>query len=464
MKSIQRWLLVSLMLSLLGVCLVAAYGIFVTARNEANELFDYELRTVARSLPAHLNGVNPIDTLEQGFEGISDDQIVIRTWPRGAGTAYSSVPGITLPRMNPGLHSVEYNGREWRVWDTQQYDRYVQVAQPTDVREGLAMTLAARTVWPLLALLPVVLILVFWLVGRGLRPLRQLATALGERSADTLTPLVFEPGPPAEVAPLLNALNQLLGRLDSAQKAQRTFVADAAHELRSPLTALKLQLQLSSRNGTLTGSGDIIAKLEQRLNRTIHLVSQLLTLAREDAGTALAAGSCFDLRKAAAQVVADLSILAEANKVDLGVEDVSLEPGEVVLVAGEVASFSVLIANLVDNAIRYTPAGGRIDVRVGRVGRVGRIDSGAETALLEVRDTGPGIPEHEIERVKDRFYRGENAGEGAGSGSGLGLAIASQIARRHGAQLKILNRASSEGSSGLSVTLLGLLTVKSPSA
>jgi two-component system OmpR family sensor kinase len=245
---------------------------------------------------------------------------------------------------------------------------------------------------------------------------------------------------PVEIRPLVDALNDLLRRLSDAAHAQRIFVADAAHELRTPLTALKLQLQAARRDGTLQGEGQTLERLEGRLNRIIHLAHQLLTMAREDANRA-ASVAPMSLRRLAETSVSDLSLLAEAKRIDLGLEAPEGNASDDYAVFGDQQALGILLNNLIDNAIRHTPEGGKVDVVLMRDSRgVG----------LEVVDTGAGIPPDELARVFDRFYRGAGA---QGSGSGLGLAIASSIAVRHRATLDVRNLSEA---GGLSVRLSGL--------
>jgi two-component system OmpR family sensor kinase len=262
---------------------------------------------------------------------------------------------------------------------------------------------------------------------------------LSTRSLDALEPVRFAGAVPVEILPLVDALNDLLSRLHAASSAQRTFVADAAHELRSPLTALKLQLQAAQRNGSLKGDGDTVQSIEARLNRIIRLVQQLLTLARQDAESAGTTLIPVSLRRLAEQAVSDFSLLAEEKSIDLGLEVAPpATENDAFDVYGEPNALSVLLNNLLDNAIKHTPCSGRVDVVLGRDGA---------GVSFEVRDTGPGIAEAELARVCDRFYRGTDA---KGEGSGLGLAIAQRVANRHHAQVMLRNNA--EGS-GLTVTV-----------
>ena len=443
MTSIRRWLLGWLIAGLAVSALTAGYGIFHTARDEASELFDYELRTVAESLPANISATDTLLQRKPDFEGLSEDRLFIEVWDQDGGSVYKSLEGIDLPRFPPGLRTIERDEYHWRVYGVKQNKRFIQIAQPVSVREELAMRLALRTLAPLALLIPVIIAIVLVVVGRGLAPLADISRALKTRSFDSLEPLRLGAGTPIEIKPLVDALNDLLHRLDVASQTQRTFVADAAHELRSPLAALKLQLQSAERDGSLVGNKQTFERIEGRLNRLIHLVHQLLTLAREEAQT----GARFEsvsLRRLCERVVADILLLAEAKQIDLGLEcSPSANPGDSLKVSVEPAGIEILLTNLLDNAIRYTPKGGKVDVFIKREG---------ELVSVGVSDSGPGLPDEECERVFDRFYRSAGTKE---QGSGLGLAIALKIAQRHHATLLMRNNVDRPG---LNVTLSGLRT------
>ncbi|WP_233830301.1 ATP-binding protein [Paraburkholderia sp. ZP32-5] len=441
MTSIRRWLLGWLIFGTAAASVVAAYAIFHTARREASELFDYELRTVALSLPSNLRGAADGAQPEPDFGDLADDRIVIEIWDRSGASIYHSAQAPVFARLPPGFNTVELGDAHWRAFGAEQGERYVQVAQPVSVREDLALQLALHTLWPLAVLLPVTIGLVLLVVARGLAPIGGLSRALATRSIDSLEPLRFDGNVPVEIRPLVEALNDLLQRLNTASQAQRTFIADAAHELRSPLAALKLQLQAASRDGSLKGEGHTLERVEHRVNRIIHLVQQLLTLAREDAQPATSMEPV-SLRRIGEQAVSDFSLLAEMREIDLGLEcEGERMPNDTYTVLAESHGMSVLLGNLINNAIRHTPAGGRVDVVLRRDGeRVG----------FEVVDSGTGIAPAELERVFDRFYRGEGA---KGEGSGLGLAIVARIAGRHQLALSLRNNI---GRAGLSVAASGL--------
>lgn len=428
MTSMRRRLLVSLICGFAAVSASAAYLIFRTARIEAAELFDYELHAVAKSLPRGAAAAELTTGHAPDFEGIANDGIAIQVWDTEGRTIYQSLPDVTLPQLGDGFHSADVAGTRWYAYGLVDGDRVVQVAQPAAIREELALKLAARVLWPLALLFPCAILLVWFVVTRGLRPLTTLSELIGTRSPDLLDPLRLD-RVDSEFMPLVTRMNDLLQRLDAALRSQRLFVADAAHELRSPLTALKLQFELACRDGMLQGNPELLSRIDGRLNRTIHLVRQLLALAHEDTRVTAGAGA-FDLVEVARQVVGDASILAEQKGIDLGL--LSSGGGQVPAV-GDPAAITVLLANLVDNAIRYTPEGGRVDVSVGWQD---------DYAWADVSDDGPGIPSQELTRVFDRFYRPAGS---PGHGSGLGLAIARRVAERHHAELRLANRVPGPG-------------------
>ncbi|MCB1780450.1 MAG: hypothetical protein KDJ34_10240, partial [Candidatus Competibacteraceae bacterium] len=238
---------------------------------------------------------------------------------------------------------------------------------------------------------------------------------------------------PAELTPLASALNGLLARLTQTLDAQRQFIADAAHELRTPLTAVRLQAEMAQRITTDEERAEALDTLRAGLTRASHLVEQLLAMARLDATSTTGRLESLDLLALAKQGVADYAAIADDRDLDLG-----LLPSDAVMVAGEPGELHTLLGNLIDNALRYTPTGGRVDVQVRRVGR---------EAVLSVTDTGPGIPVKERERVFDRFYRGPHT---AAPGSGLGLAIVKRIASRHQARIDLRE---GESGAGLQATV-----------
>jgi two-component system OmpR family sensor kinase len=419
MNSIRRHLLVLLLATLSAGVAVASAAVYLLAREEANNLFDYHLEQVARSLPGRaFAGMDP----SQGGEDDADDNVVIQIWDRGGVQLYFSRPSSRLPeRAELGFSTVNTPHGAFRVYSSMIGSNVVQVAQPMSLRRQLATDIAVRTVVPLLLLLPVLAFAILMIVGRGLAPLFRIAAEVDARSAEALGP-VEEARAPDEVKPLVVALNSLLGRLGRSLAAQRAFVADAAHELRTPLTAVKLQTQLLARAQGEEERAAALQKLEAGVERSARLVEQMLTLARQEPGVERASAP-LDLADLARAVITERTPLALERGIDLG-----LARAEAAALTGDADALHALLGNLVDNAIRYTPAGGKVDVEVTAAG--GR-------PVLAVADTGPGIPAAERERVFDRFYR---APGNRTPGTGLGLAIVKSIAESHGARVELTDR------------------------
>jgi two-component system, OmpR family, sensor kinase len=415
MRTIRRQLLLWLLGGVLACTLAAGFAMYLKVREETSELFDYQLREIAASLPPDFSAAQP----EPG-EHDPEQDVVVQVWDGSGARVYASHPAIALPRLaQDGFSTVRRGETEWRVFGQTRQGRFVQVAQDLSARNELVFGVAARSLAPFLALIPVLALLIGLVVGRSLAPLQRVARAVGHRSAEALQPLSTE-GIPPEILPMLTALNDLLDRLGHALEAQRAFVADAAHELRTPLTALKLQLQLAERAEPGPAQAAAFARLHQRLDRAAHLVEQLLALARQEPPLDEGAREAVDLAQLAREVVADYDDLAESRGVDLGVEVESDAS-----VRGQRDGLRTMLGNLVDNALRYTPGGGRADVIVA---------TEAQHAVLRVVDTGPGIPPDGRERVFDRFHRGEDP---AAPGTGLGLAIVKRVVERHRAAVRL---------------------------
>jgi len=416
MRSIRARLLVALILLVAFVSVIAATVTYRRVLNETSILFDYQLRQMALSLRSQVSLAPRIEVPpDQG-----DTDFVIQIWDVFGARVYLSRPG--LPMINQivlGYENLVLQGEAWRAYGLQTADGVIQIAQPVRVRESLARAAALRVVIPLLLLLPVMIVFVAWIVRRGLLPLRQVTAEVQRRDVRSLRALADD-DLPREIEPLVGELNRLLGRLREAFTVQRAFIADAAHELRSPLTALRLQLQLLDRAPDEAARGAARASLGAAVERAIHLVEQLLALARSDPQETAGDFRPIDLAAVAAQGITDTHALAVTRSIDLG-----LEADPHILVDGEPESLRTLVRNLVDNAVRYTPPHGSVQVRC-------RTTAGG--ACLEVVDTGLGIAPADRERVFDRFYRRALSQE---SGTGLGLAIVKAVAERHGAQVTL---------------------------
>ncbi len=415
MTSIRRTLLYALVAAVATVTLATALVVYRQARREIDQVFDYHLRQIALSLR------DRVPAPEASGDGGGFD-FAIQVWSADGVRLYASRLDTGLPEIAElGFATVPTRGGDWRVYSIELAGLVVQVAQPLRIRDRAAVAAAVHTLAPVLFVLPLLALLVWRIVGRALAPLERLAGAVGARSPAALEPIP-EAGAPEEALPLVRSLNGLLSRLGAALATQRAFVADAAHELRTPLAALGLQVQLVERADGQEERRAALADLSAGIARATRVVQQLLTLARQEPEAAVAGGGePVRLGELVGQSVADHALLADARGIDLGAPEA---PGEAVA-TGDAASLRALLDALVDNAVRYTPRGGRVDVSSG-------LDAGRP--VLEVADTGPGIPPAERERVFDRFYRLPATAE---PGSGLGLAVVKAIARRHGAAVTL---------------------------
>jgi two-component system OmpR family sensor kinase len=297
---------------------------------------------------------------------------------------------------------------------------------------------------PFLAVFPLSAAIVWFGVRQALRPAGKVAAEVGRRRHDDLQPLPIEPLP-RELRPFAESINGLLDRLATALAVQRRFVGDAAHELRTPLAALQLQLGNLEHAVGEAERRESFEALRGGLARATRLVEQLLALARLDPDAALER-TPVDVERVVREVLADLAPLAEAKGIDLGI----VESTPVRLTA-HAESIRLIVRNLVDNAIRYTPAGGRVDVRLQRTPGIlgdGAAPGGGDALTLEIADTGPGIGPSDRERVFDRFYRGDAATDA--TGSGLGLSIVRQAVEQANGTITL---AEGEGGRGLRVTV-----------
>jgi two-component system sensor histidine kinase TctE len=346
------------------------------------------------------------------------------------------------PTAEPEFHSEENGGTTWRIVRERQQtvigEVVVVLADGSDSRQQWARSILYKVLLPNLVLIALAAFAVGWAVERALKPLLELKEAVERRSPRDLSAL-DETVSPEEVRPLVRSLNRLFGLVNAQAESQRRFVADAAHQLRTPLAGLQAQVEAwaqaaNSPAATLQLQADQVNKLQGATRRTSQLANQLLALSRADARTMQSQprqrielkGLCEDLLEAHLDA-------ASAKYIDLGLD------AEPVQVLGHDWLLRELLSNIVDNAVKYTPAGGTVTIRCGSFG---------PRALLEVEDDGPGVPAEERSRVLERFYRVQGTG---GEGNGLGLAIAQEIARVHHTQLELLAGA---GGRGLKVSLL----------
>jgi two-component system OmpR family sensor kinase len=433
MSSLKARLLLWL---LAGVAFVGVGGGWMVYRNaltEADAFFDYHLRETAlilRDQPVEYLLAPQLPSADASYD------FVVQVWSLDGVRVYLSRPHAVLPEVTTlGFATVATSEGRWRVFGVQALTRVIQVAQPMKIREQRAAELALQTLKPFALLVPVLVLFIWFAVGHALEPLKGLTALLQARRVDAFEALP-ETRLPEEVQPLVLALNKLLMRLKGALERERAFMADAAHELRTPLTALHLQMGMLARASDEAERAAAMSTLSAGVQRAIRLVEQMLALARQEP-RAPVAHMPVRLDDVAREIVAELVPLADAGGIDLGVA-----AAQAVSVQADPEGLRTLLRNLVDNAVRYTPRGGRVDVSV-----VGAPAGGGGGAQLMVTDDGPGISAADRARVFDRFYRRAGAAQ---TGSGLGLAIVKAIADAHNATVTL---AEANGGRGLAVTV-----------
>ncbi len=420
MTSIRKRLLLWLLVTL-GVGLLAGGGaVYLAAGNTANEIADLHMRQIAGALPSR--AFSPINVLSR--EDALEEHIVVQIWDRAGTSLYlSDRASLMPPRGESGFATVRFAGSDWRVYNETVGENAVQVAQPMSARTQMAAQMALRSVWPLMVMTPLLALTILLTVRRGLEPLDRIAHQVEQRSAESLMPIATD-NTPNEVKALVGALNRLLERLGHAFETQRAFVADAAHELRTPVAALKLQTQLAERAGNETELRAALQTLHTGIDRAGHLIQQLLDLARQEEAARSSERVDCRLDDLARQSVGERASLAIERGIDLG-----MARADPALITGDMSGLKALVGNLIDNALNYTPRGGRVDVEVQN-------ENGAVS--MTVADSGPGIPIEHRARVFDRFYRVPGTRT---SGSGLGLAIVHSAAFAHGAVIELSDRA-----------------------
>lgn len=418
MNSLRRRLILWQISALLVTGALASLITYSLAWDGFNRLRDYNLEQITYSIVRH--GVEPVNEEDADLPDSHDQgQFVSQIWNADGSLAYSSLEDIGPPPQQPGLNIVHWQGEEWHIYTIKDGGLTIQVGNPVANRARIFAGIAPWLLLPMSALVVVLAGFIWVSVGRAFSPLEQVQREIGQQDASSLTQLETR-GLPDEVAPMIHTLNELLARLDAALLGQRHFIADAAHELRTPLAAVRLQAQVARKAAQETERNAALDQLMAGIDRATHLVDQLLRMARLDPELHNKAFRPVRLDELAKHVVGDFSGQAEAKDIDLGVVDclpVSL--------SGHADSLRMMVSNLVDNALRYTPAGGRVDVGV-------QLADGQ--ACLTVTDTGPGIPAGERERVFDRFYRLSGADI---PGSGLGLAIVRQVVELHGGSVEL---------------------------
>jgi two-component system OmpR family sensor kinase len=424
-RSLHRRLIIALGCVAALVGLLGAVGTFLVVRSLATE-FDSSLRDAAAHVRA--NAANPSATRERLPP--KPDDLIVQIWGGndGARPGKTSNPAITLPRADLGFSNIQVAGRQWDVFALGAGSDYIQVAELHSVRTQNALRVAFWSLLPVLALLPILGVTIAIIVRVSLRPLDRLGRRVANIDLNNLHPLDGTDAPD-ELRPFLDSINLMMERLSVRIDAERKFIANAAHELRSPISAMQLHVD-NLRNAPAGQHMERLDAIERGISRTASLVSQLLGLANAETGTVGKAQADLSLPQIVADVIADLLPVAIDRDVDVGaaqLEDLSVRAVE--------ADLRVLVKNLVDNAIRYGGAGAHVDVSVFRTDN---------NAVVQVVDNGPGIAAADLGRVFDRFYRSGTSDE---EGSGLGLSIAETLAGNYGGRVTLANR--TNGTSGV---------------
>jgi signal transduction histidine kinase len=410
----------------------AAVTVLLTYRqydSNINGYWDGQMHTLAVSYAGRLTaGVSPpplrrLDDYSVQHHGAD----IVQLWSADGRLTESSWPiaGLGL-QPREGFRTVRIGNARWRVFTLASAPLRVQVVTSEDFRSRVIWDMTWDSAKPIVYLAPLSVAILWLVVYVVLRPMTRLVRTLSEQNERNLTELSPQ-GVPRELLPLIHSMNGLLRRMRAAFDSQRRFVADAAHELRTPITAVKLQIE--NLRGKVAGTAaEELQELEAGVERLNRIVRQLLLLARQEATPEEGAAESVDVAAVAKDSVRSFVPMAETRTIDLGMGEVQaltarLDPNQL----------RIVLDNLLDNAVRYTPAGGRIDVTVREA---------EEAVVIEVSDTGPGIPVADLERVFSRFYRVCATGV---EGSGLGLAIARAAAERCGSSIELFNRSPATG-------------------
>ena len=415
-RSLKRHLSLALGGAILLAGLVATVASFGLAYFEAKELQDDMLRQIA--ILSFGNSANDATSTLQppdlDNDGISDHESRIMIFHLPSDTA----PAWLKRDLSPGLHTLDIGTEQMRVFVRGgRLERRAIVVQPTEVRDEIAINSALRTLIPLLLLLPILAWLILRIVSSELAPITRLSQSLDEQPANRPQPIADD-GLPDEITPFVHAINRLLDRVNLLMGQQRRFIADAAHELRSPLTALSVQAENLMHAGSLEAMRERVVPLQNGIERARQLTEQLLSLARMQAGTS--GNSEVNVSAMARELIAEYLPLAEGKRIDLGLEETAP-----LSLYGERDALRIILKNALENAMKYTPEGGEVTFR---------LLSDGDNAAIEIVDNGPGIPVSERERAFDSFYRIPGS---SGEGSGLGLAIAREAATRLGGALSL---------------------------
>lgn len=433
--SLQWRLLCLLFAGIVGVWLLIATMTWFDARHELEELLDSHLAQAAALLVVQQvggldDGDHEIDAPslhryapKVAFQVFHENHMVLRS--ANAPVAPMIDPGKSL---KTGFETVRIDGMLWRVFAAfgTERDVKVYVGEQMNSRDAILWAVLRSTLWPFAIALPLLALAAWWAVARSVAPLRRLGRKLAERQPQALTPVELE-GASSEMLPMIEALNGLFERIASLLESERRFTADAAHELRTPIAAIRAQAQVAMGEPDAGLRRHALQSTLDGCDRATRLVAQMLTLSRLES-VAESAMQAVDLNALTRRVVAELAPRALDKH-----QTLEFEAAQSCSVCGDETLLAVLVRNLVDNAVRYSPLGARVKVSLQR--EAGR-------TVLSVQDSGPGMSESDRSRLGERFFRVSGSNE---SGSGLGWSIVRRIAAVHGLALQVENMSEREG-------------------
>jgi two-component system sensor histidine kinase QseC len=417
-SSIRIFLIVVILsIMTLGVFISALHG-YRSGIFKAQQIFDSELADTAQLLSVVREAYKPgdtaaLETTRYLFQIWQGDTLLLRS---------ANSPEILIAPLKSGFHDRNFDNHRWRTYSfyNELSGHWIITAERMDIRNALAENIVLESVLPVLVLLPVLAVVIWIVVGRGLAPLERLANVLGHKRADDLSPIPLK-NQPVELTRLTVSANDLLRRLKASFEREKQFTANAAHELRTPVSALKIHLHNLAQE--LPDGDARLQALVTVTDRMGHLIEQILALHRTTNDQFIANFTNLDLYTLVQDViVAEYPLLEEKNQ-HLEFRGVNSQ------LRGDQFALETLIQNLLGNAVKYTPEGGSILVTIN--------DSG-NAIMLRVEDSGPGIPEDQYERVFNRFQRiGGDRNASSVTGCGLGLSIVRQIVELHQAEITL---------------------------
>ncbi len=428
MKSIRLYLLLILVATLVLVMFVSLLKGYQSSIETAQQLFDERLINTAELIASAHIGQNTVDSTQSP----TSDYLFFQIWDANGQllTRSKTAPHIALSQFEQGFYDVNFKGFRWHnyVHPDPQFERWIIVGERSDVRSSMAEDIVLATILPAFFGIVVAAIVIWWLIGTGLKPLKTLSAQLSSKQADDLRPIELAPLP-IEMSQLVKIINQLFWRLDQSFQREQRFAADAAHELRTPISAL--QIHLHNLRQTYGDNTEDWQLMQAAVDRMGHLVNQILMLYRTAPEQIAAKAEAIDLYKLASEVIA-----RDYQQFEKRQQYIELI-GESAQVYGHLFALETLLQNLLNNANKYAPSKGHIVIHVHPTEKGVR---------LTIEDDGPGIPPDQYERIFDRFYRYQNENSDLQlPGCGLGLAIVQHIIEMHHAEIKLTKSAFETG-------------------